>query len=60
MQYQLNEAVAIVEMELPIIAGPDLSETLREIRLQYEIMGQANRDEAEAKYKLKVRMDDMF
>ncbi|XP_066273259.1 non-neuronal cytoplasmic intermediate filament protein-like [Branchiostoma lanceolatum] len=49
VQYQLNQTVAIVE----IITGPDLSETLREIRMQYEIMGRANREEDEAKYKLK-------
>jgi len=53
VQYQLNQTVAIVETEAPIITGPDLSETLREIRMQYEIMGRANREEAEAKYKLK-------
>ncbi|XP_078619346.1 non-neuronal cytoplasmic intermediate filament protein-like [Branchiostoma floridae x Branchiostoma japonicum] len=53
VQSQLNEAVAIAETETPYFGGPDLSETLREIRLQYEIMGQANREEAEAKYKVK-------
>ncbi|KAI8483343.1 hypothetical protein Bbelb_389470 [Branchiostoma belcheri] len=51
VQSQLTQTMAIADTEAPVISGPDLSETLREIRVQYEIMGRANREEAENKYK---------
>ncbi|XP_019638300.1 PREDICTED: non-neuronal cytoplasmic intermediate filament protein-like [Branchiostoma belcheri] len=51
LRAELAATVTRVESLQYVVTGSDLSDTLREIREQYEAMGQANRQDAEAKYR---------
>ncbi|XP_035657402.1 non-neuronal cytoplasmic intermediate filament protein-like [Branchiostoma floridae] len=53
MRGELAQTVTSIEAKQAAVTGPDLSDTLREIREQYEVVGQANRQDAEAKYREK-------
>ncbi|XP_078588666.1 uncharacterized protein LOC144869324 [Branchiostoma floridae x Branchiostoma japonicum] len=53
MRGELAQTVTAIEAKQAAVTGPDLSDTLREIREQYEVVGQANRQDAEAKYRAK-------
>ncbi|XP_078588409.1 uncharacterized protein LOC144869185 [Branchiostoma floridae x Branchiostoma japonicum] len=53
MRGELARTVTAIEAKQAVATGPDLSDTLREIREQYEVVGQANRQDAEAKYREK-------
>nr|CAA11441.1 intermediate filament protein A1 [Branchiostoma floridae] len=54
LREELARTVTAIEAtEAAAVTGPDLSNTLREIREQYEVVGQANRQDAEQKYREK-------
>eukprot|EP00058_Branchiostoma_floridae_P015833 XP_002601321.1 hypothetical protein BRAFLDRAFT_81363 [Branchiostoma floridae] len=53
LREELARTVTAIEAKQAVMTGPDLSDTLREIREQYEVVGQANRQDAEAKYREK-------
>eukprot|EP00058_Branchiostoma_floridae_P015828 XP_002601316.1 hypothetical protein BRAFLDRAFT_81358 [Branchiostoma floridae] len=53
LREELARTVTAIEAKQAAVTGPDLSNTLREIREQYEVVGQANRQDAEAKYREK-------